>query len=478
MGNYTLALLTPSRKEIETLPTPLTDEERLFLGALVEALDDQWNIYVTPHLNGLRPSFVIFSRRSGIGIIDVKECSLNRTSVTIRDDNSICWKEAWSDGARYDFPESPLDHVRTCSRTLLEHELTELFVKSLTDRRYCNIIRPFVFFSSHEIQWLNEAIPSIARRRVSLLGYDQLDPSMLRLALINGGLPTDTGIPELTTDALLHHLENVLGYPQRSTVDQRLASFSVAKLSPQQRDLLPNDSSSRRVIGSAGSGKSHVAILKAVQAAVDGKRVLLTCFNITMATYLRRFVTDLASQHGPHVICKIEVKHFHAPRNMQTLIDVLLVDEGQDFEPKWLEHLESLRAPGSHRMVFVDQRQNIYERDRNVGLPGAVRAYPDILKSSYRVPRSIANLANAIASLTKLEDDINLEPVDNNVELPFQRPDTNALATWYNCNSISGAVDSLVAAVQAQLGRTERPRPSDMVASVLVCRSAELSGVI
>ena len=49
---------------------------------------------------------------------------------------------------------------------------------------------------------------------------------------------------------------------------------------------------------------------KAVNAAADGKRVFLTCFNITMANYLRDAVTSLARQRGPHVHRNIEVNHF------------------------------------------------------------------------------------------------------------------------------------------------------------------------
>ena len=72
-----MAILVPSIEEIESLPTKLTNGERRLMNALLEALDDEWSVYVQPHLNGLKPDIVIFSENAGVGIFEVKDWNLD-----------------------------------------------------------------------------------------------------------------------------------------------------------------------------------------------------------------------------------------------------------------------------------------------------------------------------------------------------------------------------------------------------------------
>jgi superfamily I DNA and RNA helicase len=67
-----------------------------------------------------------------------------------------------------------------------------------------------------------------------------------------------------------------------------------------------------------------------------------------MANYLRDLINRLARYYDPHCHRMIQISHFHRlfPRIDETIdmeteiikdpIDVLLIDEGQDFERSWI----------------------------------------------------------------------------------------------------------------------------------------------
>src|SRR5690606_30014743 len=65
--------ISPPLNEIERLRTPLTSGERLVLNVFHERLPDGWEVYVQPHMNGLRPDFVVVHPHVGIGVFEVKD---------------------------------------------------------------------------------------------------------------------------------------------------------------------------------------------------------------------------------------------------------------------------------------------------------------------------------------------------------------------------------------------------------------------
>ncbi len=133
-----------------------------------------------------------------------------------------------------------------------------------------------------------------------------------------------------------------------------------------------------------------------------------------MANYLRDLVTRLARYYGSHYHRNIEVGHFHRffpketieidNRSMKEPVDVLLIDEGQDFESSWIEILQQIGASNYHLMFCEDDRQNIYSKSvkERGTLPG-IKGRPNILQESYRIPLQTAKLANALSTWAKQE---------------------------------------------------------------------------
>ncbi len=77
---------------------------------------------------------------------------------------------------------------------------------------------------------------------------------------------------------------------------------------------------------------------------------------------------------------------------MQGSVDLLVVDEGQDFEPAWAAALVQLARPDGRCLWLEDPAQNVYKRDR-VPLRGWATLRSPV---NYRSPHVVVTLANAL----------------------------------------------------------------------------------
>lgn len=68
-------VIDPPMDQLQTLRTPLTSGEQRTLEVLAENLGGRWEIYIQPHLNGLRPDFILLNPEVGIVVVEVKDCN-------------------------------------------------------------------------------------------------------------------------------------------------------------------------------------------------------------------------------------------------------------------------------------------------------------------------------------------------------------------------------------------------------------------
>jgi superfamily I DNA/RNA helicase len=282
---------------------------------------------------------------------------------------------------------------------------------------------------------------------------------------------------------LLGQLQSALSYPKYGKFDRKNIQILTAK----QRELLPNDPGGRRVLGVAGSGKTIVVVNKAVEAARENKKVLVVCFNIMMATLIKEAIYRLARIYGPNVHRNIEVAHYHRifntdakhPNNlgdslieadsfyinryMEEPVDVLLIDEGQDFKREWVENLQRLCAPDYHFMFFEDDRQDIYlhaQSRRKLVLPG-VSGRPNLLNRTHRIPSEIAELANRLAEWANISNESG--PID----IGQARPQRLFVSTkWFNGDCATG-LEALLSDIEFMWNKGSFGAPADT--AILVC---------
>lgn len=162
-----------------------------------------------------------------------------------------------------------------------------------------------------------------------------------------------------------------------------------------------------RVMGTAGSGKTQLALALLEDAARDGRRALYACFNRPLADHLRAIAPESVRVHTYHQWCERRLRNagraiaFGAPDSFERLardaaalpvdaadlVDDLIVDEGQDFVPGWREDLFRLVSAREDARIYwlEDPMQNLYGREPFVAADWAVLHAP----VNYRSPRSV-----------------------------------------------------------------------------------------
>ncbi len=209
----------------------------------------------------------------------------------------------------------------------------------------------------------------------------------------------------------------------------------------QQEQLARNLGMGHRVIhGVAGSGKTMILGFRAQQLAQTlSKPTLILCFNVSLAAHLRHYVAKKGIQN------KVQVYHFHdwcgqqlktyncdvpdgdAPyfeRQVAAVIDgvekshipraqygAVLIDEGHDFEPEWLQLITQMVDPETDSLLLLyDDAQSIYKKGKtmdfslsSVGIKA--RGRTTILKLNYRNTREILEFAYKFAQEFIVETD-------------------------------------------------------------------------
>lgn len=159
------------------------------------------------------------------------------------------------------------------------------------------------------------------------------------------------------------------------------------------------------VTGTAGSGKTQLALAAFRDAVAAGRRPLYVCYNRPLADHMNTVVPEggaVATYHqlcervsratghvpdygGPDVFAGMERRFAGAPAAALPPVDDLIVDEGQDFWPEWHRALMRLVTPGGRAWWLEDPMQNLYDRPA-ADLAGWVRLAST---TNYRSPRDI-----------------------------------------------------------------------------------------
>lgn len=205
------------------------------------------------------------------------------------------------------------------------------------------------------------------------------------------------------------------------------------RLTEQQYNILDALRLQPRAViqGFAGTGKTLLAMEKAKRLASEGKSVLLLCFNRTLADFIRSRMADdsqMVTVDNYHRFARQIIKRagleFRPPRpendiessffwnrtvpellelaQQQTTVrfDAIIIDEGQDFNPAWLEGLMEFLDDKEKGCLyfFHDQHQNVYGR---LPLPFE-KQHPFLLDHNCRNTRKIGKL---VARVGGIEDE-------------------------------------------------------------------------
>ncbi|CAG4912716.1 ATP-binding domain-containing protein [Paraburkholderia saeva] len=216
-----------------------------------------------------------------------------------------------------------------------------------------------------------------------------------------------------------------------------------------------------RVSGTAGSGKTQLAVQVMKDALAEGRRTLYVCFNRPLADHIARVAPPEAKVANYHQLCdwiardagrapdfdapnvfeQLEATFAQTPIDARWQFDVLIVDEGQDFQQPWVVALERLLRPGAAWWWLEDPLQNLYMRE-----PVALPDWTTLRETTnYRSPRDILDYVRELVG-TSAPFAAGLASGS-----PFDGSDIS-FSTYDEANATEGSIDATKRAITHALG--------------------------
>ena len=289
-----MAKFIPSIEKIQQFRTQPTEGEWYLLRFLERTLDDSFEVYFNPFLNGDRPDVVIMRRGGGVMIIEVKDWDLDLYTV----DERRHWhlKHPKDDRETRAKLSSPIQQAFKYKENLFELHIPGLLELKIKDLRNFNFVTCAVYFHNATEQQVRNLIVdpfqgdskylNFLKYNVDLFGRDSLSERNFKRTLYNRYLAKER--PSfLFTESLYQSFKHQL-VPTRHLMSDGV-DLSYSK--DQERLIYDTSSKSWRVKGVVGSGKTTVLAAKAIESC---KRVLSEgrTPRILILTYLSFASTD------------------------------------------------------------------------------------------------------------------------------------------------------------------------------------------
>lgn len=167
-----------------------------------------------------------------------------------------------------------------------------------------------------------------------------------------------------------------------------------------------------RVVGTAGSGKTQLALAEYRASIEAGRRPLYVCFNRPLADHLARIAPEGGLACTFHHLCeRVLSEHgerpdYAMPDAFDAMIaraaeldipaalrfDTVMVDEGQDFSSAWAAQLWRHASDDARLIWLEDPMQNLYAR-APIELPGWVTLHA---RSNFRSPRPVVRMLQSL----------------------------------------------------------------------------------
>ena len=176
-----------------------------------------------------------------------------------------------------------------------------------------------------------------------------------------------------------------------------------------------------RVIGTAGSGKTQLALRLLRDADALGKKAAYICFNRALADHMSRVAPVRTPAESFHEFALRVVRRsgqtvdFSLPTAFATIttlciaalaqtdpdLDLLVLDEMQDMQPEWVQTLLSRLKDEGKAVLLEDPEQQLYKDREAFDIPDAVTITSH---ENFRTPRALVKLINMLR-LTEVDVD-------------------------------------------------------------------------
>lgn len=459
----------------------LTAGEAKVLDYLDRTLEPDWEIYVQPHLNNLRPDFVLLEPVGRVLVVEVKDWTFES------------WQIRWH--ARPQAAPLPIGRsgqVELAQRNPVEQvlnyrsEIAKLYAHRNDGRPGpVDVVLVFPFAPrSAALSGLAPALEHRFRTPIPIRGADDVE---------------DPTLDPVSVCARASHAPEAVARLREWLVEPMdIITTEPVPLTSRQHELITTrtDSGYRRIRGAAGAGKSLVVAGRAAHVSRSGKDVLVISYNHTLTSYLRKATTSfrgvasritwlgfhewcarvmadtgrwpryqaLWNEHSASAVLDLELPAAVADAlgadddELTPRYDAILVDEGQDFLPDWWNCLRRVLRPGGEMVLAADPAQDVFDRVRSwteTQMTGAgfTGRWTD-LGASHRMPLPLIPLARTFAKQFLPEAHILLPEEPRQLRLEID----NCRLRWVQTTE-KMLLDNTVAAVERTVVETLGRRP-------------------
>lgn len=412
-----MATVFPSLLQIDNLKVKPTDGERKLLNFLSSYLDDMYEVYFQPYLNGDNPDIIILRECSGAMIIEVKDWDLK--SYQISPDRNWELKNVNNPLGNKQLVKSPLQQVFEYKENLYNLHIESLLEKRIKDPRFLSIVTCAVYFhhaSKNQIdKFLIDGNEENYRYRkflshFEILGFDSLTKDNLEKILSKRWLNKKS---YLFSENLYKSFKRYLQPPTHNIEQGKEIHYN----DEQQKIIESRAGSHQKIKGVAGSGKTLALAKRAVNSHLRHKgNVLILTYNISLRNYIHDRISDIREDFGWKYFTILHYHHFIKAHNnnenfvkkdeLETVVPenkvykTIIIDEVQDYLKEWILNVKRFLAEDGEFVVYGDEKQNIYQRDLEEKKPfTSIGGQWNILKKSFRVTVDIANLATKFQSV-------------------------------------------------------------------------------
>jgi nuclease-like protein/AAA domain-containing protein len=407
-----MAQLFPSVEVIDRL----TAGERHLLSTLQGFLDNSFEVYCQPYLNGDRPDIIVVRRGYGVLIIEVKDWRL----VSYRLGQGKYWTLE-KNGSQV---KSPLVQAFEYKRNLYELHIDTFLERKIASPDLFDLVGCLVYFHTED----TAAVRDFLGRRMftaedhlkefgnfQVAGRDEVTAQGIGAWIRRSGLLQPD---QRFDDTLYSSFRRYLQPPFHPAQDGEPLTYPGG-----QAALTESRPGQQKIIGVAGSGKTMVLARRAVNAYKrTGSQVLILTYNITLRNYIHDKISQVREDFAWdsfiilhfHEFFKSMTNNLELPITRLTEFDredffestsgrtprfaAIFVDEVQDYKVEWLRSLRKyfLHEEGEF-VLFGDEKQNIYGRGLEVDRKPKTnipRRWNE-LNTSFRLSDHIVALATA-----------------------------------------------------------------------------------
>lgn len=448
-----MAKIYPDIAQIPFLRVKPTEGEWELVNILNQRLPDEFEIFFQPLLDGDHPDIIILRKGYGAMIIEVKDWNLDLYRV----DELNRWSV--KSGSHWQGIKSPMEQVFHYKKNLFELHIPIMGIQNVLKKDFYRVLSPWVYFHNvnakqidflygypsqtvnDQINTLNEQLrtsqisyssyerpyENLKRRKDKLdrdrrmsLSADKLEKALRKWKELSPNnlfsdeiyedfkrrlSPSDFVMDQIRRRPITILRPNVQLGEHRGREAERVGEerVPVSRISSlvaddRQKEILIDPLKRSKIRGIAGSGKTMLLALKALEALGRDPtcRILILVYNLALKNWIRDQLSQYNYIYSYGVPLKeIEITNYHRlfldmanklniqiddkkismPATYRKDIfkehrcikyDLILVDEVQDYEQAWLDIIATnfLDKDGS-MSLFGDNGQDIYDRRNN-----------------------------------------------------------------------------------------------------------------